>query len=97
MEGGGGEGTKRDGGGGGGGEGAQDYLTELPVSTSAIVTFPVGDERQRENDCAERDNERVHYRVDYSWWVHTIAEVCNFSPKCITTRRLPLGQKRRYR
>ena len=30
-------------------------------------------------------------------WVHTIAEVCNFSPKCITTRRLPLGQKRRYR
>ena len=31
------------------------------------------------------------------WWVHTIAEVCNFSLKCINTRRLPLGQKRRYR
>ena len=31
------------------------------------------------------------------WWVHTIAEVCNFSPKCITMRRLPLGRKRRYR
>ena len=25
------------------------------------------------------------------WWLHTIAEVCNFSPKCITTRRLPLS------
>ena len=46
---------KEKGGGGVGGDGAQDYLTELPVSTSAIVTFPVGDERQRETDCAERN------------------------------------------
>ena len=31
-------------------------------------------------------------RLRDSWWVHPTAEVCYFSPKCITTRRL-----RRYR
>ena len=56
--------------------------------------------RQHQKDWQDQRQDRGYFWPLWSrplWWVHTIAEVCNFPPKCITTRHLPLGQKRHYR
>ena len=44
-----------------------------------------------------RTHAHAHTHIHtHSCWVHTIAEVCNCSPKCIPTCCLPLGQIWRY-